>query len=73
MVQQYTLDKYPPELKKKLTLIKHFKTYLEGENQLERKPYNNKVDEDNDNQLVYVKKWMKTKHAIMFRLSNRCV
>lgn len=23
--------------------------------------------------LVYVKKWMRTKHAIMFRLSNKIV
>ena len=23
--------------------------------------------------MVYVKKWMKTKHAIMFRLSNKVV
>ena len=34
------------------------------------------VNEDDDKEnssLVYVKKWMKTKHAIMFRLSNRLV
>jgi polo-like kinase 1 len=32
------------------------------------------VDEGSKSQpLVYVKKWMKTRHAIMFRLSNKIV
>ena len=29
--------------------------------------------EDSKAPLVYVKKWMKTRHAIMFRLSNKIV
>lgn len=30
-------------------------------------------NEDSKTPLVYVKKWMKTRHAIMFRLSNKIV
>ena len=50
-------------------------TYLEGETNLKIKriPFGKPEEEKSDNQLVYVKKWMKTKHAIMFRLSNRLV
>ncbi len=32
------------------------------------------MDENkNQSSLVYLKKWMKTRHAIMFRLSNKIV
>lgn len=35
---------------------------------------NDKMSGDNKNKnMVYVKKWMKTRHAIMFRLSNKVV
>jgi len=77
VVQAHTLEKYPADLKKKITLVKHFMTYLEGEQKLKikRQPYDKaKVENEKENHnLVYVKKWMKTKHAIMFRLSNRLV
>ncbi|KAM3141863.1 hypothetical protein pb186bvf_005949 [Paramecium bursaria] len=57
------IDTPPNELNKKATLLKHFKGYLiDQENQ---QPYcTNKI---------YVKKWMKTKHAIVFRLSDKTV
>lgn len=29
------------------------------------------VSENNNNDHVFVKQWLKTKHAIMFRLSNK--
>lgn len=31
----FTLDEYPPELKKKVTLLTHFKTYLENDSKCE--------------------------------------
>lgn len=66
---------YPKELQKKVTLLQHFRSYLET----------NKDDKADDvvtspksstaagSSFVYVKKWMRTKHAIMFRLSNKIV
>lgn len=33
----------------------------------------NKQKAQENQQIVYVKKWMRTKHAIMFRLSNKIV
>lgn len=49
--------------------MEHFRSYLE--NEMER-DYN-EYQEDTKTPMVYVKKWMKTKHAIMFRLSNKVV
>jgi len=73
VVTTHTLSDYPKELQKKVTLLQHFRSYLEGDGkeEPEANPYN---DEDLKKiGTVYVKKWMKTKHAIMFRLSNKIV
>ena len=76
VMQTYNLTDFPKDLQKKVTLLQHFRSYLE----------NNK--EANGDEIsspksmaqaipgvspVYVKKWMRTKHAIMFRLSNKIV
>jgi polo-like kinase 1 len=68
----HSLDAYPDELHKKVTLLKHFRNYL-----LEQQK---KSDEDDftttssvDISFVYLKKWVRTKHAILFRLSDQTV
>jgi polo-like kinase 1 len=67
----HTLQNYPKELQKKVTLLQHFRSYLEGEND---KLDIAELDEESKKfGLVYVKKWLKTKHAIMFRLNNKIV
>ncbi|CAK94360.1 unnamed protein product (macronuclear) [Paramecium tetraurelia] len=63
----YNLDIYPQDLRKKVTLLQHFRDYLEPE------PQTAASEENETKSLVYVKKWMKTRHAIMFRLSNKIV
>ena len=88
----YLLTDFPKELNKKVTLLQHFKSYLEGDkpessenkNVNEQAP-NQEVKPENTNTpavqsdqkalngYVYVKKWMRTRHAIMFRLSNKIV
>ena len=88
VISSHTLDEYPKELQKKVTLLQHFKNYLEGENNNEQNNNNNenaenkestgdekKEDKEANKQKVftYVKKWMRTRHAIMFRLSNKVV
>ena len=65
-------EEFNKDLNKKVILLQHFKAYLLEENKntpIERKESEN-IDEK---QYVYVKKWMKTKHAILFRLSNKIV
>ena len=65
-------EEFNKDLNKKVILLQHFKAYLLEENKntpIERKESEN-IDEKH---YVYVKKWMKTKHAILFRLSNKTV
>ncbi len=81
-VVAHTLTDYPKELQKKITLLQHFRSYLEGD--AKSRPAGEPVPESGsedvprsspagDSQLIYVKKWMRTRHAIMFRLSNKIV
>jgi polo-like kinase 1 len=76
IISVYSLKSYPKDLHKKVTLLQHFRSYLEG---IKTQPVN---FVENAEQLpagsrgiplIYLKKWMKTKHAIMFRLSNKIV
>ena len=73
LVGSHHLDDFPESLNKKVTLLKHFRNYL-----LKQK------DEDNDegseselarpardeSNIAYVKRWLRTKHAILFWLSS---
>ena len=89
IISSYNMDEYPKELQKKVTLLNHFKNYLEGEtNPNDTQPstdsenkngenngenQNNNEPDKKDKPFTYVKKWMRTRHAIMFRLSNKIV
>jgi len=80
----HRLQDYPKELQKKVTLLQHFRSYLEGsdkEKEMKLEEEERKACEPSslepplrkNDQIVYVKKWMRTRHAIMFRLSNKIV
>ena len=80
VMSQYNFATFPKELQKKVTLLQHFKSYLEQNYdpaEKEQLMQRNKLNAANKQQYppgsVYVKKWMRTKHAIMFRLSNKIV
>ena len=90
VIVTHSMDDYPKELQKKVTLLQHFKNYLEGDNSSsssktddkdkdkeEKNGENNKNEEKEkeigEKPFTYVKKWMRTRHAIMFRLSNKIV
>lgn len=73
IVTSHTLSDYPKELQKKVTLLQHFRSYLEGDNKTDSEANQYTEEELKKMGTVYVKKWMKTKHAIMFRLSNKIV
>jgi polo-like kinase 1 len=56
-------------LKKKVTLIQHFKAFFDqGKSEV---PKN--VQKGRPETLVYLRKWLKTKHALIFRLNNKLV
>ena len=89
VIVTHTMDDYPKEtLQKKVTLLQHFKNYLEGDNTTssknedkdkekeeteEKEKEKDKDKEIGEKPFTYVKKWMRTRHAIMFRLSNKIV
>ena len=80
VITTHNLEDYPKDLQKKVTLLNHFKNYLEGESNPEStantdSQNNNDAEKDQDSSkpYTYVKKWMRTRHAIMFRLSNKIV
>ena len=90
IISTHTMNEYPKELQKKVTLLHHFKNYLEGDNNNndqqtqsntnQQEEGDTKEDKDKDKEkdkkdkpFTYVKKWMRTRHAIMFRLSNKIV
>jgi polo-like kinase 1 len=69
IISIHFLTEYPKELQKKVTLLQHFRSYLEGDVKQETG-----FEDDFDTTTpIYVKKWMRTRHAIMFRLSNKIV
>ena len=78
-VATYTLSDYPEALKKKVTLLQHFRNYLSE--QQKRAEDTGKTpsitSESSESQasedMIYLKKWIKTKHAMLFRLSNGTV
>jgi polo-like kinase 1 len=98
IVTTHSLSDYPKEQQKKVTLLQHFRSYLEGDSnnnianlnpELMKNTMVKNIEDDmksaNTNTVtddssmkkgynfVYVKKWMRTRHAIMFRLSNKIV
>lgn len=59
----YTPSNFPVVLQKKITLIEHFRKHLLPD-------FTPKSRGLSD---VYIKKWLTTSHAIIFRLSNKLV
>ena len=73
-INSYNIENYPKELQKKVALLNHFKKVLEPEsNQISEQENNIKKKEINEKPFIYIKKWMRTKLSIMFRLSNKTV
>jgi hypothetical protein len=83
-VSMYTLTNFPEDaLKKKVTLLQHFRSYLmeqqkRAEDAGEAEPLSSIFEERQDVSttdvpMVFMKKWIKTKHAMLFRLSNGTV
>lgn len=75
LVGSHTLEQFPEKLNKKVTLLKHFRNYLLEQRKKEGDDSDSsrtQPERDSSN-LVYVKKWLRTKHAILFWLSANIV
>ncbi|KAG5503808.1 hypothetical protein JIQ42_07325 [Leishmania sp. Namibia] len=83
--QVFSMHSYPPELEKKVTLTKYFKTYL---GRVQSSPDRVAVvacspflpaapprstDPHASSDFVYVKRWLRVDGALVFRLSNKTV
>jgi POLO box duplicated region len=80
VVETHSLHSFPEALKKKVTLLKHFRNYLiqqEPCDVAEEEHRSEAICDGSDGKviddLVYVKKWVRTKHSILFSLSNRTI
>ena len=63
-------ENFDEDLNKKIIKLENFKAYLLEENK--NSPIEKKENENIDIiNYVYVKRWMRTKHAIFFRLNNK--
>ena len=77
-VNEYNFYDYPNTITKKVVLLQHFKSYLEGNSKF--RPMQFDFDKDNlparpddlDN-LSYIKKWKRAKKAILLRNSNKVI
>jgi len=84
----HSFEDYPEDLRKKVTLLRHFKNYMLTDS-LEKKdgatmgesglplvrPSTSPLPRDATagSQQLYIKKWMRNKHAILFQLCNKIV
>lgn len=66
--RNYAAEAYPSELKTKVYLLNQFENYILNK-LLGDYPYN-WVDHDKTRNMVYVEKYLRMKHVILFRLSN---
>ena len=68
VVQKFLFGNPPAEIEKKVTLLNHFKTYLNT-----KQTFSSRLGPDGDPQLesepVYLKKLMNTSHALIMRLN----
>lgn len=81
----HTFDAYPDELKKKVTLLRHFGVYMNSEDMDKRDGVSTgksrmpipdvapKQSGSAETQTIYVRKWTRNKHAVLFQLSNKLV
>jgi len=75
----HSLSSHPDSLQKKVTLLKHFRNYLIEQHKQDKNDEEEpctKVGADEKDTLrttIFLKKWVRTKHAILFRLSNQTV
>ena len=80
VVQAHSLSSYPDSLQKKVTLLKHFRNYLieQQKKSSDGGPIIGSASPSSSERassldMGYLKKWVRTKHAIFFRLSDSTV
>lgn len=67
----YNLETYPKDLLKKVTLLNHFKGYMQDNLFKAYQPASDMVPPTNN--LDFLTKYLRTKHGVIFRLSNNLI
>lgn len=80
VISEYSYDDHPPELSKKVKLMRQFRSHIlfdeqkEGsENGVSKLAFGEPNENLADLSQVYVRKWIRTKHSILFQLSNHTI
>ena len=63
-VNNYTIHEFPQELHKKVMLLHLFKKHL---------MFDENPDAELEKPMTYLKKWLSTPHAMIFRISNKII
>lgn len=71
--EDYQFSEFPNELTKKVTLLTHFREYLAAQTKTAKSSHPLPDPIIIPSEPVYVKKWIKSSHSILFRLSNKVV
>ena len=71
----YTFSTYSPVVERKIRLVKKFKDFLEGnkDNSYDDQESNESVRGVVPEHAIYVKQWLRTKHAVVFRLNTKVI
>ncbi|KAJ3032137.1 UNVERIFIED_CONTAM: Cell cycle serine/threonine-protein kinase cdc5/MSD2 [Siphonaria sp. JEL0065] len=68
----HTMTTYPETLKKKVTLLKHFGTYMQDNLYMGAEGEQENAEQKRSD-LTFLTKYLRTKHGVIFRLSNQVV
>ena len=79
-ISHFDFFNYPESINKKVVLLQHFKSYLDGNQKFKPLEFQftkenapqRQVDEEQGN-LCYVKKWKRAKKAILLRNTNKII
>ena len=77
-VTPYNFFDYPESINKKVVLLQHFKSYLDGNQKFKPLEFNFTKEnaperEKTDQPLSYIKKWKRAKKAILLRNTNKVI
>jgi polo-like kinase 1 len=78
MISHHNFFEYPAAINKKVVLLQHFKSYLDGNSKFKPLSFDfgtqtPPVRPANEEPLSYIKKWKKASKAILMRNSNKVI
>lgn len=78
LISHHNFFEYPAAINKKVVLLQHFKSYLDGNSKFKPLTFDFKsqqppVRPENEAPLSYIKKWKKASKAILMRNSNKVI